>query len=517
MSGPLATSETTAEPNLAGRTLGDYRIDHRLGWGGMAVVYLAQQKTLGRPVALKVLRQALASDAKYVRRFINEAQAAAKLVHSNIVQIYEVGCIDGIHFIAQEYVPGQNLKQLLSQHPTGLPVEQAMQLTWQIAMALQKAADQQITHRDIKPENILLTDQGEAKVADFGLARIAADKNVANLTQVGITMGTPLYMSPEQVEGKDIGPSSDLYSLGITLYEMLTGRPPFLGETALAIAVQHLKSVPPTLEKHPRVQKVPALWPILERLLAKEPERRYGHPRHLLADLRTIVGPGLTGGLHAEHFNWRPPSGAQPVAKFEATQQLNVLLKTREQAIVRMRPMAGWQLAAIALLALAIGGTLAWFTRPKPLLAWNESEMPAVPRFESASEQWHYARFAKTNVEQAWLAIAQYHPPGESGDNLLYSRRATAGLANWYLSQGKYDQALPAYESLAALNNSQFAAISQAGQAVVFHRQGKDNQARALLAQVYPNRDKLDEYLRRELEILATKYGNSSLKETSAS
>lgn len=515
MSGPTASSETSSEPNLAGRTLGDYRIDHRLGWGGMAVVYLAQQKTLARPVALKVLRHALASDAKYVRRFMNEAQAAAKLVHANIVQIYEVGCIDGIHFIAQEYVPGQNLKQLLTQHPTGIPVEQAIQATWQIALALQKAADQQITHRDIKPENILLTDQGEVKVADFGLARIAADKNVANLTQVGITMGTPLYMSPEQVEGKDIGPASDLYSLGVTLYEMLTGRPPFLGETALAIAVQHLKSPPPSLANHPRVKAVPTLWPIIEKLLAKEPENRYGHPRHLLADLRTLAGPSLTGGLHAETFNWRAPSGtAATVAKFEATQQLDVLLKTRAQAVLRTRPYSRWQLVAMVLMALAIGSGLAWATRPRPLLAWSENELPTIPRYESASEQWYYATIAKSNVEQAWLAIAQYHPPGESGENLLYSRLATAGLGNWYLSQGKYDQALIAYDELASLNETaiKFRAIGQAGQAVVFDRQGKSDQARAKLAQAYSRRNLLDNFLRSQVEGLARKYQASALK-----
>lgn len=511
MAGHTAPSETSTEPNLAGRLLGDYRIDHRLGWGGMAVVYLAQQKSLGRPVALKVLRTTLAHDDNYIRRFVNEAKAAAKLVHSNIVQIYEVGNTDGVRFIAQEYVPGQNLKQLLTQYPLGIPIDQAIQITWQVALALQKAAEQQITHRDIKPENILLTNEGEVKVADFGLARIAADKNSAALTQVGVTMGTPLYMSPEQVEGKAVGPASDLYSLGVTLYEMLTGRPPFVGDSALAIAVQHLKTSAPSLVSHPNLKTAPKICAIVDKLLEKEPENRYGHPRHLLADLRSLAMPGVSVGFSSDTFNWRPSAGSQPVpAKFEATQQLDLLLKTRAQAIQKARPFSTWKIAAIALLAIAAGCGLAWGTRPRPLLAWSESELPKIPRLETPAAQWFFAQIANANVEQAWQAIPKYHPPGESADNLTYSYWAKIGLAKWYLSQGKYDQALPLYAELAVLSDSgttsRFRCMGQAGLAVIYDKQDNTSQVRETLSRVVFRKADLDDYLRSEIERLESKY-----------
>src|SRR5262249_19247605 len=154
-----------------------------------------------RQVAFKVLKRSLAGDPSYVRRFVNEAQAAASLVHANIVQIYEVGCKEGVHFIAQEYVAGQNLRQYLTRRKSLTPRETAAGRP-QGAPALSVAAEKGIVHRDIKPENIMLSTKGEVKVADFGLARMAND--AVNLTQVGVTMGTPLYMSPEQVEGKAI-------------------------------------------------------------------------------------------------------------------------------------------------------------------------------------------------------------------------------------------------------------------------------------------------------------------------
>jgi len=185
-----------------GRELGDYA-------GGMAEVYLAEQLSLRRQVALKVLSPALASDRNYVERFLNEARAAASLVHPNIVQIYEVGEVEGIHFIAQEYVAGKNLGQLLEREGTLLP-SLVLEVLRQVVSALCKAQELAIVHRDIKPENLLLSHSGEVKVADFGLARVQ-NIDTAALTQVGVAMGTPLYMSPEQVEGKPVDARSDLY------------------------------------------------------------------------------------------------------------------------------------------------------------------------------------------------------------------------------------------------------------------------------------------------------------------
>ena len=226
--------------DLSGRQFGDYRLLRRLGRGAMADVYLAEQGSLRRQVAFKVLKRELAADDTYVRRFHMEAQAAASLVQANIVQIYEVGLIDDFHYIAQEYVEGQNLSQYISRKGTP-DVKMGIAVIRQVASALCKAAERGIVHRDIKPENIMFARSGEVKVADFGLARIGRGEESLKLTQVGITMGTPLYMSPEQVEGRSLDPRSDLYSLGVTCYHMLAGKPPFRGDTALSVALQHVR------------------------------------------------------------------------------------------------------------------------------------------------------------------------------------------------------------------------------------------------------------------------------------
>src|SRR5688572_18079486 len=263
----------------------------------MAEVYLAQQLSLGRQVALKVLNSELARDPNYVRRFHHEARAAAALVHAGIVQIYEVGQEDSVHFIAQEYVAGRNLGEVIRTHGSLAP-QLVLDILRQVAAALTKASSEGIVHRDIKPENIMVAAAtGEVKVADFGLARVAGDGG-ANLTQVGVTMGTPLYMSPEQIEGRDIDSRSDIYSLGITAYHMLSGEPPFGGDSALAVAVQHLNQ--PAASLASRRPDVPlGLVKVIERMLAKKPAERFSDPAALLRELHAIeqeVGPPSRGG-----------------------------------------------------------------------------------------------------------------------------------------------------------------------------------------------------------------------------
>ena len=202
------------------------------------------------------------------------------------MQIYEVGCVDGLHYIAQEYVEGQNLRDYIARHgPPDLP--HALSIMRQVAAALAKAAEQGVVHRDIKPENIMLTPGGEVKVADFGLARLTREGAANDLTQIGITLGTPLYMSPEQVEGKPLDPRSDIYSFGVTCYHMLSGAPPFGGETALGVAVQHLKTRPQPLEAV-RPDLPPALCRIVHQMLAKDPAQRFATGRELLRELRRV-------------------------------------------------------------------------------------------------------------------------------------------------------------------------------------------------------------------------------------
>src|SRR5205823_9955671 len=197
----------------------------------------------------------------------------AKLVHANIVQIYEVGCADGTYYISQEYVPGQNLKQLLARLGHGVDAVQAVNIIRQAAAALHKAAEQKIIHRDIKPENIMITPSGEVKVADFGLARVVRDGEALNLTQVGITMGTPLYMSPEQVQGKPVDARSDIYSFGVTCYHMLAGHPPFSGDNAFQVALQHVNDEPEPLPAI-RPDLPPELCRLVHKMMAKKPEDR---------------------------------------------------------------------------------------------------------------------------------------------------------------------------------------------------------------------------------------------------
>lgn len=260
----------------------------------MADVYLAEQASLSRAVAVKVLRPATASRPNAVLRFTQEARAAAGLVHGNIVQIHEVDFIDGHHFLAEEYVAGPTLRTWL--HERGpLDARQALAVLAQVGSALERAAEQGVVHRDIKPENLLVTPAGEVKVADFGLARVlTAVAEGPELTQEGTALGTPLYMSPEQAEGRAVDTRSDLYSLGATLYHLLAGRPPFGGTTSVAVALAHLKEIPESLDV--RRNDLPApLTAIVLRLLAKSPADRFQSPGDLIQAVESAEESAFPG------------------------------------------------------------------------------------------------------------------------------------------------------------------------------------------------------------------------------
>src|SRR6478735_4304845 len=252
----------------------------------MAEVYLAQQISLARQVAFKVLNEELARDPNYVRRFNHDARAAAALVHAGIVQIYDVGEDQGVHYIVQKYVPRRNLSEV-ALGSGSLSPQLTLDIMRQVTAALCKASSEGIVHRDIKPENIMLAKSGEVKVADFGLARVVGDGG-ANLTQIGITMGTPLYMSPEQIEGRELDSRSDIYSLGVTAWHMLAGQPPFTGDSPLAVAVQHLNQPPPSLAAR-RPKMPPRFAQLIERMMAKKPDDRFSDPTALLAELHALT------------------------------------------------------------------------------------------------------------------------------------------------------------------------------------------------------------------------------------
>ena len=286
-------STTHADGDLSGQRLGGYRLVRRLGSGAMADVYLAEQESLGRQVAVKVLRPETLRHPSAVQRFSQEARAAAALVHGNIVQIHEVACIDGIYFLAEEYVAGPTLKAWLASRGP-LDARQSLAVLAHVGSALARSAEQGVVHRDIKPENLLVTPSGEVKVADFGLARVLATADGLDLTQDGMTLGTPLYMSPEQAEGKAVDSRSDLYSLGATVYHLLAGRPPFLGATSLAVALAHIKELPvPIAQVRPDVPV--GLSDIIDRLLCKRPADRFADPTELLhavEAVETAIAPG---------------------------------------------------------------------------------------------------------------------------------------------------------------------------------------------------------------------------------
>jgi serine/threonine-protein kinase len=463
--------------------LGDFLLLRRLGHGAMADVYLAEQSRLKRRVAMKILKPELAADRTYLQRFQLEAQAAASLVHANIVQIYEVGCVDLLHYIAQEYVDGQNLREQLARHgPPDLP--HALSIMRQVAAALAKAAEHGVVHRDIKPENIMLTAGGEVKVADFGLARLTGEGG-NELTQVGITLGTPLYMSPEQVEGKPLDPRSDIYSFGVTCYQMLGGEPPFRGETALAVAVQHLKTRPRPLESL-RGDLPPALCRIVEQMLAKDPARRFATARDLLRELRRVQIEHFGSDWPEDLPGWDSLAAeATPDPRQALTEQLDGLMKTIALARPRRRHWA-W-LAAALLATFLTGGLCAWcFAVPSPLLA-DAKASASIPKQNTVLRQWYVA--SQLGTEAAWKSVIEYFPKKEA-----FTLRAEQQLAMLYLHEGQFDRAMAIFDKLAKLGTDavELQAFGLAGQCVVLSRRGQYRQSAEAFAQLLPKRDKLD-------------------------
>jgi len=269
----------------AGKLFGDYELQAELGRGGMGVVYKALHKDLKRTVALKMVLAGRLSSAKEVQRFRTEAEAAARLNHNNIVQVYEVGCIEGCNYFTMEYINGPSLSQRLSDGP--LSSRAAARYVLTIARAVEHAHRQGILHRDLKPGNILLDAEDQPHVADFGLAKKLDD---SGQTRTGAVMGTPSYMPPEQAAGRvnELGPTADVYSLGAVLYELLTGRPPFRSETAMDTLFHVLErdAAPPRL-LNPKVDR--DLETICLKCLEKHPEERYPTAEALAQDLQRYI------------------------------------------------------------------------------------------------------------------------------------------------------------------------------------------------------------------------------------
>ncbi|MFV2068041.1 MAG: serine/threonine-protein kinase [Pirellulales bacterium] len=477
-------SKTTTDHS--GKRLGQYHLLRRLGSGAMAEVYLAEQRSLGRRVAVKILRGDLARDAVSVQRLRNEAMAAAALVHANIVQIYEVGRVGSVYFIAQEYVAGENLAERIRR--TG-PLEPgpAIRILRQIAAALAKAVEHGIVHRDIKPENILLSESGEVKVADFGLARRGGE-GVA-LTREGVTMGTPLYMSPEQIEGQALDCRSDLYSLGVTCYHMLAGRPPHLADTALAVAMLHLNAAPRQLaELRPELPS--GLCRMVHKMFNKRPEDRYQTPWELLDVLRAEYRVGVAEGWAAEVDDWN--SGGIPArstGRLEATQQLARWMKPEGRA------KGGRSLRRTLLTAAVIGCLVGAFLASAARRRSRREIAAPVPARSTAWGQLYHAKM--TDTPRAWDAVWKYFPQDIYAGNL-----ARQGLVRHYLTNGQYEAALRYTRNLANLGEAdgRFRAFGLASQCIALMLLGEKKEAMGTFDQLTPEMiDDLDERTRRSL------------------
>jgi serine/threonine protein kinase len=339
--------------SVSGTTYGDrYSVFERVGAGGMAEVYRAHDELLGRDVAIKVLSERFARDSSFVERFRREAQSAANLNHPQIVSLYDYGSDGDAYFIVMEFIDGTSLADIIHREAPLLP-ERAAEIALDVAKALDRAHSAGIVHRDIKPGNILITKDGHTKVTDFGIARAAHGDNEQTMTQTGMVIGTAAYLSPEQAQGQPVDGRSDLYSLGVVLYEMLVGHAPFAGDTPLAIAYKHVReTAAPPSSLNPDVPG--ALDAIVMKALAKNRDNRYQSAVEFEQDLQRFLSGQQ---VHATPLlnDETQVGGALPIT---ATQVLRPDTSTRVIPPPE-RSRVGWYLLS-ALGILLIFGLIGW-------------------------------------------------------------------------------------------------------------------------------------------------------------
>ena len=388
---------------------GRYRILRKLGSGGMANVYLAEDEDLGRRVAIKILSERYASDDNFNERFRREAKSAASLSHPNIVSIYDRGDAEGQPYIAMEVIEGRTLKELvLNRGP--LPLGLAIGYAKHILGALRFAHRHGIIHRDIKPHNVLLGAEDRVKVTDFGIARAGASQ----MTEVGSIMGTAQYLSPEQARGAPVAAASDLYSVGIVLYELLTGKTPFNGDTPIEIAMKHLNEAPRPPSEH-RAEIPPELDQIVLRALAKDPHDRYQSAEEFSADLDRLeagvpVSPETTAAATALLTGGPATAATQVIDRDPGTR----VLPPRSPAPPPPRPPAyppdygyrepprkrrrlmPWLLVALLLAAAGLAG---WYVYSQIQQELDESRPVAVPPLIGLKEQLAKAQLEKLGLE----------------------------------------------------------------------------------------------------------------------
>lgn len=328
--------------SLVNTQLGQYQILEKLGQGGMATVFKAHEQSLNRVVALKILHPSLAENEEYIKRFTREAQSAAKLNHPNIVHVYAIGEDKGHHYFAMELIKGESLADM-KRHSQKISIEQALSITRQIACGLQAAHEAGLVHRDIKPSNIMVLADGTVKVADFGIAMVGG--GATKLTMDGAVIGTPEYLSPEQCEGRTIDGRSDIYSLGVTLYELLAGKTPYQADTPVGMLMKIVKGEYPPLGAI--VPDIPAdVEALVKRMMAQKPEQRFSSCLELIAAIETIKPQARTA----------TPGAQEPLLTMVDPQTKAVAAKNR----------AWIPVVAILLLAAGVGAAIYFKWIPIP-------------------------------------------------------------------------------------------------------------------------------------------------------
>jgi serine/threonine-protein kinase len=356
-----------AEVEVGSVVDGRYRVLSKIGGGGMADVWLAEDTHLGRRIALKVLHARLAQDREFVMRFQREAETAAGLQHPNVVAVFDRGEWAGTYYIAMQYVEGPTLKQLID---SGITVEQGVAVIRQVLQAAGYAHRQGIVHRDLKPQNVIVDPEGKAVVTDFGIARAG----VSEITQTGSVMGTPHYLSPEQAQGFDVTAVSDLYSIGVMLYEALTGRVPFEGESAVAVAMKQVSQMPQRPSSiQPRVSA--ALDAVVMRALEKDPGQRFQSADAFIAALDQAMREPGGAGRGTTSFAALPPVVAVPGEEGE------------EDPDAKRRRRRTWWIVA-ALVAIILGALIGIFaSRDNPTTPVPSVEGRSLQRAEEILEQ----------------------------------------------------------------------------------------------------------------------------------
>jgi eukaryotic-like serine/threonine-protein kinase len=411
----MAVSDTLLNTLFDGR----YRIVRKLGTGGMANVYLAEDEVLGRRVAIKILNDRHAGDDQFVERFRREAKNAASLSHPNIVSIYDRGEAEGTYYIAMEYLDGRSLKELIVARGPA-PVHVAVDYARQILGAIRFAHRHGIVHRDIKPHNVLVDGEGRLKVTDFGIARAGASQ----MTEAGSIIGTAQYLSPEQAKGAPVDQTSDLYSVGVVLYELLTGLVPFSGDTPVEIAMKHLSSAPePPSVKRAEIPRDLDL--VVLRALAKDPADRYQSAEEMEADLARVargvaVSPATEEAATA--IISRPP----PTAVTEITQRPREPVPYAPPAAYydydepRRRALWPWLVALLFVVAAVIGGYFLYnqiqtqLTNSKVAVRnyVGQREIVAVRNIRDRGLRWQVVRQYNDEVDETYV-FKQDPQPGE--------------------------------------------------------------------------------------------------------